>query len=124
MNMRQLIPNPVRRVIPNPIKQLPWRLKWARSTAAYADAPFAALTRLAEWTFLECIRVRCREPKLLVQPRDQIARPPAHHAVDRRDRTLSTIRARKALCVASSLGGTPGEGMLMRPSGPCSVRIR
>jgi FkbM family methyltransferase len=56
MNMRQLIPNPVRRVIPNPIKQLPWRLKWARSTAAYADAPFAALTRLAEWTFLECIR--------------------------------------------------------------------
>src|SRR6266540_1563781 len=30
----------------------------------------------------------------------------------------STIRARKALCVASSLGGTPGEGMLMRPSGP------
>src|SRR6059058_6052358 len=31
----------------------------------------------------------------------------------------STIRRRKALCVSSSLGGAPGEGMLMRPSGPC-----
>src|SRR6266567_977420 len=31
----------------------------------------------------------------------------------------STMRARKARCVASSLGGTPGEGMLKRPSGPC-----
>ncbi len=27
----------------------------------------------------------------------------------------STMRARKARCVASSLGGTPGEGMLKRP---------
>ena len=32
-----------------------------------------------------------------------------------------TIRARKALCVSSSLGGTPGEGILMRPSGPLLV---
>ncbi len=27
--------------------------------------------------------VRYREPKLLMQPHDQIACPPAHHAVDR-----------------------------------------
>ena len=33
----------------------------------------------------------------------------------------STIRRRKALCMSSSLGGAPGEGMLMRPSGPCSL---
>ena len=32
--------------------------------------------------------VRHREPKLLVEPHDQIARPPANHAVDRRDRPL------------------------------------
>ncbi len=31
----------------------------------------------------------------------------------------STSRTRNALCVLPSLGGTPGEGMLMRPSGPC-----
>jgi hypothetical protein len=30
----------------------------------------------------------------------------------------STILARNARCVASSLRGTPGDGMLMRPSGP------
>ena len=33
----------------------------------------------------------------------------------------STSRTRKALCFLPSLGGTPGEGMLMRPSGPCSL---
>ena len=33
----------------------------------------------------------------------------------------SASRRRKALCVSSSLGGAPGEGMLMRPSGPCSL---
>jgi len=33
-----------------------------------------------------------------------------------------TIRARKARCLSSSLGGTPGEGMLMRPAGPCSLK--
>jgi hypothetical protein len=32
-----------------------------------------------------------------------------------------TIRARKALCSASSLAGAPGEGMLTRPAGPCSL---
>ena len=32
--------------------------------------------------------VRHRERKLLVEPHDQIARPPANHAVDRRDRAL------------------------------------
>src|SRR5262249_60511113 len=48
-------------------------------------------------------------------------RPPPHHAMDRRDRTLLYDAARKALCLELSLGGTPGEGILMRPSGPCSL---
>ena len=65
--------------------------------------------------------VRHREPELVMQPHDQIAG---------RERTTpwiagigpsSTSRRRKALCVSSSLGGAPGEGMLMRPSGPCSL---
>ena len=33
----------------------------------------------------------------------------------------STSRARNARCFLPSLGGTPGEGMLMRPSAPCSL---
>src|SRR5262245_51102708 len=77
---------------------------------------------------IDCI-VRHRESELLIQPHDEIARPPAHHAHARQRTTLwiagigpsSTIRARKALCLELSLGGTPGEGILMRPSGPCSL---
>jgi glutamate synthase (NADPH/NADH) small chain len=34
----------------------------------------------------------------------------------------STSRARNARCFLPSLGGMPGEGMLMRPSGPCSLK--
>jgi hypothetical protein len=34
----------------------------------------------------------------------------------------STRRARKASCMALSLGGTPAEGILMRPSAPCSLK--
>src|SRR5215469_7424790 len=33
----------------------------------------------------------------------------------------STSRARNTLCSSPSLGGAPGEGMLVRPSGPCSL---
>src|SRR6516165_7759324 len=33
----------------------------------------------------------------------------------------STSRERKTLCSSLSLGGAPGEGMLVRPSGPCSL---
>ena len=33
----------------------------------------------------------------------------------------STTRLRNARCSASSFGGTPGEGLLMRPSGPCAL---
>jgi len=32
--------------------------------------------------------VRHRKSELLIQPHDQMARSPAHHAMDRRDRTL------------------------------------
>ena len=33
--------------------------------------------------------VRYRESKLLVQPHDEVARAPAHHTIDRRDRSLT-----------------------------------
>src|SRR5260370_15390037 len=66
--------------------------------------------------------VRHREPELLMQPHDQVARAPAHHTMDRRDGPSWTIRARKALCVSLSLGGAPSEGILTRPSGPCSLK--
>src|SRR5271157_3527981 len=36
----------------------------------------------------------------------------------------STIRARRALCSVVSLAGAPGEGMLISPSGPCSLNRR
>src|SRR5215471_7129945 len=65
--------------------------------------------------------VRHRESELLVQPHDEIARPPATTPWIAGIGSSSTIRARKALCLELSLGGTPGEGILMRPSGPCSL---
>src|SRR5262249_5914356 len=61
--------------------------------------------------------VRHRESELLIQPCDEIARPPWIAGIG----PSSTMRARKALCLELSLGGTPGEGILMRPSGPCSL---
>ena len=49
---------------------------------------------------------------------DQIAGSPAYHPVDRRDWSLldNTSEKRPMLLVKSSFGGTPGEGMLIRPS--------
>src|SRR5262249_2058369 len=41
--------------------------------------------------------VRYREPELLMQPHDQIARPPAHHAMDRSDRALLYDSGEKGL---------------------------
>src|SRR5262249_58290289 len=64
---------------------------------------------------------RHREPDLLIHPHDQTAP---------RQRTTpwiagigpsSTRRARKASCMALSLGGAPGEGILMRPSAPSAL---
>ena len=48
--------------------------------------------------------VRHREPKLLVQPHDQIARPPAHHAVDRRDRAFFHDAGKKSPVRSVELG--------------------
>src|SRR6516162_6308854 len=64
--------------------------------------------------------VRHRESELLIQQHDQIARPRTTPWIAGIGPS-STIRARKALCLELSLGGTPGEGILMRPSGPCSL---
>jgi hypothetical protein len=48
--------------------------------------------------------VRHRERKLLVQPHDQIARPPAHHAVDCRNRPLRHDPREKSLVGVVKLG--------------------
>ena len=48
--------------------------------------------------------VRHREPELLMQPHDQIAGPPAHHAVDRRDRALVYDPAEKGFVHVVELG--------------------
>src|SRR5262249_1891769 len=48
--------------------------------------------------------VRHRESELLIQPRDEIARPPAHHAMARRDRTLLYDAGEKGLVPGVELG--------------------
>ena len=53
--------------------------------------------------------VRHREPKLLMQPHDQIARPPAHHAMDRSDRALLYDPGEKGLMNGVELGWRPPE---------------
>src|SRR5262249_20189881 len=54
--------------------------------------------------------VRHRESELLMQPHDQIARPPAHHAMDRRDRTLLYDSGEKGLVPGVELGRHPRRG--------------
>jgi hypothetical protein len=44
------------------------------------------------------------EPELLIQPHDQIARSPAHHAMDRRDRTFLHDAGEKGLVHGVELG--------------------
>ena len=48
--------------------------------------------------------VRHREPELVMQPHDQIAGPPAHHAVDRRDRAFVHEPAEKGFVRVVELG--------------------
>src|SRR5215831_2630765 len=48
--------------------------------------------------------VRHRESELLIQSHDEIARPPAHHAMDRRDRTLIYDSGEKGLAPGVELG--------------------
>src|SRR5262245_921577 len=57
-----------------------------------------------------------------MQPHDEIARAPAHHTMDRRDRALMDDPGEKGLVRVIELGGAPGEGMLTRPTGPCSLK--
>jgi len=81
-----------------------WRVRAARGFEAHAQRSFferghglgillvsqGPSAHMREAQLLEgaidCV-VRHREPELLIQPHDQIARPPAYHAMDRRDRT-------------------------------------
>ena len=56
-----------------------------------------------------------------MQPRDQIARTPAYHTVRRWNWALLHEPDQKGPVHFTDLGRTPGEGMLMRPSVPCSL---
>ena len=69
---------------------------------------------------IDCV-VRHGEPELLMKPHDQIARPPADHAMDRCDRALLYDPGEKDLMDSLEFGGIPGKGILMRPSAPCSL---
>src|SRR4029077_18399984 len=52
---------------------------------------------------IDCV-VRHREPELLIQPHNQITRPPAHHPMDRGDRTLLNKAGEKGLVLGVELG--------------------
>src|SRR5262245_1388769 len=79
---------------------------------------------------IDCI-VRYREPELLMQPHDEIARPPAHHAMDRRDRTLIYDSGEKGLVPGVELGrhsrrrdiDETVRSVLVEPDHPVSHRL-
>ena len=52
-----------------------------------------------------------------MQPHDQIARPPAHHAMDRRDRTLFHDSSEKGLVHGVELGQHSWRRMIGRTRG-------
>jgi hypothetical protein len=57
--------------------------------------------------------------ELLVEAHDQIAGPPAHDAIDRRDRPFLHETNKKRLVLLGEFAGrAPGDDLLTRPSGP------
>ena len=66
-----------------------------------------------------------------MQPHDQIARPPAHHAMDRRDRTLFHDSSEKGLVHGVELGrhswrrdiDETGRSLLVEPDHPVPQRL-
>ena len=44
--------------VPMPLKQIPWRIKWMRGTAAFASAPLKTSLKLAHWTAMEIFSKR------------------------------------------------------------------
>src|SRR5262249_19525768 len=75
--------------------------------------------------------VRYREPEPLMQPHDQIARPPAHHAMDRSDRALLYDAGKKGLMYSVELGRHPWRrnidetvrSLLVEPDHPVPQRL-
>src|SRR5262249_2225049 len=75
--------------------------------------------------------VRHWEPELLMQPHDQIARPPAHHAMDRRYRALLYDAGEKGLMYRVELGRHPWRrnidetvrSLLVEPDHPVPQRL-
>src|SRR6516164_1912073 len=75
--------------------------------------------------------VRHREPELLIQPHDQIARPPAHHAMDRSDWALLYDAGEKGLMTNVELGRHPRRrnidetvrSLLVEPDHPVPQRL-
>src|SRR4030095_9190937 len=75
--------------------------------------------------------VRDCEPELLIQPHDEIARPPAHHAMDHRDRTLLYDSGEKGLVPGVELGRNSRSraldatvrSLLVEPNHPVPQRL-
>ena len=57
-----------------------------------------------------------------MQPHDQVARAPAHHTMDGRDRALMDDLGQKGLVRLIELWGAPGEGILTRSVRVCSLK--
>src|SRR2546430_2185832 len=79
---------------------------------------------------MSCI-VRSREPEPPRHPHDQIARPPAHHAMDRSDRALLYDAGEKGLMNSVELGRHPRRrnidetvrSLLVEPDHPVPQRL-
>src|SRR6516165_12395596 len=75
--------------------------------------------------------VRHQKPELLMQPHDQIARPPAHHAMDRRDWAVLYDAGEKGLMNSVVLGRHPRRvnidetvrSLLVEPDHPVPQRL-
>src|SRR5262245_28467845 len=75
--------------------------------------------------------VRHRESELLIQSHDEIARPPAHHAMDRSDRALLYEAGEKGLVRGVELGRHPRRrnidetirSLLVEPDHPVPQRL-
>ena len=65
--------------------------------------------------------IRYRQTELSVQLLGQITSPPAHHVMNGLDRPLVDETSEKLLVRGVGLHGAPGDGLLLRPSGPSSL---
>jgi hypothetical protein len=60
MSIRAVTPGMIRALVPMPIRQLPWRMRWIRTTSAYVRAPISTSARLVFWSIAECFMRRLK----------------------------------------------------------------